>query len=121
MVFVIAPWNYPYLTAINTIVPALVAGNAVVLKHATQTVLAGERFAEAARIAGLPDGIFTNIHADHATIADLIAARSFDAINFTGSVAAGAAIEHAAAGTFTTVGLELGGKALDQAVKTQAL
>jgi len=110
VVFVIAPWNYPYLTAINTIVPALVAGNAVVLKHATQTVLAGERFAEAARIAGLPEGIFTNIHADHATIADLIAARSFDAINFTGSVSAGAAIERAAAGTFTTVGLELGGK-----------
>src|SRR3712207_6504762 len=44
LVLVIAPWNYPYLTAINTIVPALMAGNAVLLKHASQTVLAGERF-----------------------------------------------------------------------------
>ncbi len=47
VVFVIAPWNYPYLTALNTIVPALIAGNAVVLKHASQTLLVGERMAEA--------------------------------------------------------------------------
>jgi len=110
VVFVVAPWNYPYLTAINTIAPALVAGNAVVLKHATQTILAGERFDAAARAAGLPDGLFANIRVDHGTVADLIAARSFDFINFTGSVGAGASIERAAAGTFTKIGLELGGK-----------
>ncbi len=110
VVFVVAPWNYPYLTAINSIAPALAAGNSVVLKHATQTVLAGERFAQATKAAGIPDGVFTNIHVDHATTADLIAARSFDFINFTGSVGAGASIEKAAAGTFTGIGLELGGK-----------
>lgn len=110
VVLVVAPWNYPYLTAVNTIVPALVAGDAVVLKHATQTLLAGERFAAAARAADIPDGVFANIHVDHATVAELIAARSFDFINFTGSVAAGAAIERAAAETFCGVGLELGGK-----------
>lgn len=110
VVFVVAPWNYPYLTAINTIAPALAAGNTVVLKHATQTVLAGERFAQAANLAGIPDGVFTNIHVDHDTTADLIAARSFDFINFTGSVGGGASIERAAAGTFTGIGLELGGK-----------
>ena len=44
VVFVIAPWNYPYLTAVNTVVPALMAGNAVILKHAAQTLLVGERF-----------------------------------------------------------------------------
>lgn len=110
VVFVVAPWNYPYLTAINTIAPALAAGNAVILKHATQTVLAGERFAQAARMADLPAGLFANIHVDHATAAELISAKSFDFINFTGSVGAGAAIERAAAGTFTKVGLELGGK-----------
>lgn len=109
-VLVIAPWNYPYLTAINTIAPALAAGNVVFLKHATQTILAGERFAAAATTAGLPDGVFTNIQVDHATVAELIGARSFDAINFTGSVGAGTAIERAAAGTFVKVGLELGGK-----------
>ncbi len=109
-VLVIAPWNYPYLTAINTIVPALVAGNAVFLKHATQTVLAGERFEQAFAQAGLPAGLFNNLHLDHATSAELISARSFDFINFTGSVGGGKAIEMAAAGTFARVGLELGGK-----------
>lgn len=109
-VLVIAPWNYPYLTAINTIVPALAAGNAVFLKHATQTILAGERFEEAFRHAGLPTGLFNNLAIDHQTASELISARSFDFVNFTGSVKGGKAIETAAAGTFIRVGLELGGK-----------
>ena len=108
IVFVIAPWNYPFLTAINTIVPALIAGNAVVLKHASQTPLAGERLAQA--FAHLPDGLFTNVFLDHATTAELIGGRAFDFINFTGSVRGGQEIERAAAGTFTGLGLELGGK-----------
>ena len=58
---VIAPWNYPFLTAVNSIVPALMAGNAVILKHASQTLLVGERFAEAFKRAGLPDGLFQNL------------------------------------------------------------
>lgn len=110
VVLVIAPWNYPYLTAINTIVPALVAGNAVVLKHSTQTILAGERFSQAFEEAGLPAGLFTNIFASHEITAELIKARAFDFINFTGSVNGGKQIEGAAAGTFVGVGLELGGK-----------
>ena len=61
IVFVVAPWNYPYLTAINSIAPALCAGNAVVLKHATQTLLAGQRFDQAFKKAGLPDGLFNNL------------------------------------------------------------
>ncbi|SES79856.1 aldehyde dehydrogenase family protein [Oceanicella actignis] len=110
VVFVIAPWNYPYLTAINTLAPALMAGNAVVLKHATQTLLAGERLAEAFHQAGVPEDVFVNLFLDHETTEGLIAARSFDFVNFTGSVEAGRAIERAAAGTFTPLGLELGGK-----------
>ncbi|MEZ5812203.1 MAG: aldehyde dehydrogenase family protein [Rhizobiaceae bacterium] len=110
IVLIIAPWNYPYLTAVNGIVPALVAGNAVFLKHATQTLLAGERFETAFRRAGLPDGLFNNVRLDHDTTADLIAARSFGFVNFTGSVGGGRAIARAAAQSFTGVGLELGGK-----------
>lgn len=110
IVLVIGPWNYPYLTAINSIVPALIAGNAVVLKHATQTLLAGERLVRAFEEAGLPAGLFVNLFLDHATTAQLIAAGHFDFINFTGSVGGGRAIEQAAAGTFTGLGLELGGK-----------
>ena len=110
VVFVIAPWNYPYLTAINTIVPALIAGNAVMLKHASQTLRVGERLAEAFHAGGIPEDVFQNVVLDHTTTEHLIGARSFGFINFTGSVGGGAAIEKAAAGTFTGLGLELGGK-----------
>ena len=110
VVFVIAPWNYPYMTAINTIAPALIAGNSVILKHSTQTLLVGERLASAFHSAGLPKGVFQNVFLDHEITKQLIAENSFDFINFTGSVPAGASIEKAAAGTFTGVGTELGGK-----------
>jgi len=110
VVFVIAPWNYPYMTAMNTIVPALIAGNSVVLKHASQTLLVGERIAEALHKAGIPQDVFQNVVLDHSTTETLIASRSFGFVNFTGSVAGGQAIERAAAGTFTALGLELGGK-----------
>lgn len=110
VVFVIAPWNYPFLTAINTVVPALIAGNAVVLKHVSQTLLAGERLAQAFHEGGVPQDVFQNIVLDHAATEGLIAARAFDFVNFTGSVAGGRAIERAAAGTFVALGLELGGK-----------
>lgn len=109
-VLVIAPWNYPYMTAINTIAPALIAGNTVVLKHATQTMLVGERIATAFHEAGIPEDAFRNLNLDHATTLELIGSGAFDLVNFTGSVGAGRAIETAAAGTFTAVGLELGGK-----------
>lgn len=110
IVLVIAPWNYPFLTAVNSIVPGLVAGNAVILKHASQTLLAGARFAEAARRAGLPSGLFQNLVLGHADTEKLIGSGSIDHINFTGSVEGGKRIEQAAAGTFATLGLELGGK-----------
>lgn len=110
VVLVVAPWNYPYMTAINTVAPALIAGNAVMLKHASQTPLVGERMAEAFHAAGVPEEVFQNVFLDHETTSDLIAARSFGFVNFTGSVGGGKAIERAAAGTFTGLGLELGGK-----------
>ncbi len=110
IVLVIAPWNYPYLTAVNAVVPALLSGNAVILKHATQTLLVGERFQSALDKAGLPRNLFTTLNLDHGATEKLIASRSVDHVNFTGSVAGGRAIERAAAGTFTTLGLELGGK-----------
>ena len=110
VVFVVAPWNYPYMTAINTVAPALIAGNTVVLKHATQTLLVGERMAKAFHSAGVPEDVFINVFLDHDTTNDLIAGRAFNFVNFTGSVGGGKAMERAAAGTFTGVGLELGGK-----------
>ncbi|WP_020186926.1 aldehyde dehydrogenase family protein [Methylopila sp. 73B] len=110
VVLVIAPWNYPFLTAVNTIVPALIAGNAVLLKHANQTLLAGERLQEAMDKAGLPKGLFRNLYLGHDETSDLIRSGAVGHINFTGSVGGGRAIERAAAGTFASLGLELGGK-----------
>ena len=110
LVLVVAPWNYPYMTAINTVAPALIAGNAVMLKHASQTPLVGERMAQAFHSVGIPVDVFQNVFLDHQTTSALIGARAFDFVNFTGSVGGGKAIETAAAGTFTGIGLELGGK-----------
>jgi acyl-CoA reductase-like NAD-dependent aldehyde dehydrogenase len=110
VVLVIAPWNYPYMTAINTIVPALVAGNVVLLKHAEQTLLVGEHLAEAFHAAGIPGDVFAHVLLDHDTTARLISGRHVNFVNFTGSVRGGKAIETAAAGTFITVATELGGK-----------
>jgi acyl-CoA reductase-like NAD-dependent aldehyde dehydrogenase len=110
LVLVIAPWNYPFLTAANTIVPGLLAGNAVLLKHSAQTLLAGERFAEAFAAAGLPPGLFTNLFLDHVRTGEILDAGLVDHVHFTGSVEGGRAVQRASAASFATLGLELGGK-----------
>jgi acyl-CoA reductase-like NAD-dependent aldehyde dehydrogenase len=110
LVFTIAPWNYPYLTTVNSLVPALIAGNAVLLKQAAQTLLVGDRFQKALDSVGLPEGLFTHIVLEHSQTEAIISGGHVDHVAFTGSVEAGRAMERAAAGTFTTLGLELGGK-----------
>ncbi len=110
-VLVVAPWNYPLLTAVNAVVPALAAGNTVILKHSQQTPLAAERMVAALVEAGVPADVFQFVHCDHATTQRLIGAPEIDHVCFTGSVAGGAAVERAAAGRFIGVGLELGGNA----------
>ncbi|MEO6609939.1 MAG: aldehyde dehydrogenase family protein [Aestuariivirga sp.] len=110
VVFTIAPWNYPYLTAVNSVIPALMAGNTVVLKHASHTLLVGDRFQKAFDKAGLPKGVFQNLVLSHEQAADIISGKLANMVCFTGSVPGGQAIERAAAGHFLAVGLELGGK-----------
>jgi acyl-CoA reductase-like NAD-dependent aldehyde dehydrogenase len=110
VVFVIAPWNYPYLTAVNSVIPALVAGNAVLLKHSAQTPLCSERFAESFAAAGLPSGLFQSMHLDHAAALGLVGDRRVDFVAFTGSVEGGHAVQRATADRFIGTGLELGGK-----------
>ncbi len=109
-VLVVAPWNYPYLTSVNTVIPALLAGNTVLLKHAQQTPLCAERYAEAFRAAGLPEGVFNYLHLDHEQVGTLIADPRIDYVAFTGSVAGGEAIQKAIGKRFIVAGLELGGK-----------
>ena len=108
--FVIAPWNYPYLTAVNTIIPAIMAGNSVVLKHSAQTPLCAEQLFTAFQKAGLPDGVFQYLHLSHVDTEAVIKDRRINYVAFTGSVAGGAMVESASSGRFIGVGLELGGK-----------
>lgn len=110
VVFVIAPWNYPYLTSVNAVIPALLAGNTVLLKHSHQTPLCAERYAEAFRAAGLPDGVFQYLHLSHADTEAAMRDARVGFVAFTGSVAGGAAVQHALADRFIGAGLELGGK-----------
>jgi len=110
VVLVLAPWNYPYLTSVNAVVPALLAGNAVVLKHSNQTPLCAERFAECFQEADLPDGVFQFLHCSHDQSAEMIGSPLIDFVCFTGSVEGGHAVQKAASARFIGAGLELGGK-----------
>lgn len=110
VVLAIAAWNYPYLIAVNVVVPAIMAGNAVILKHSGQTPLCAERFAKAFALAGAPEGLFSTIHMSHDLTEKMIGDNRVDYVAFTGSVAGGHAIVKAASGRFINVGLELGGK-----------
>ncbi|MFN0040255.1 MAG: aldehyde dehydrogenase family protein [Burkholderiales bacterium] len=110
VVLVLAPWNYPYLTSVNSVVPAILAGNAVILKHSNQTPLCAERFAECFKEAGLPDGVFQYLHCTHEQSASMIASPQIDFVCFTGSVEGGHAVQKAASARFIGAGLELGGK-----------
>jgi acyl-CoA reductase-like NAD-dependent aldehyde dehydrogenase len=123
---VLAPWNFPWLTSVNAVIPAVLAGNAVILKMALQTPLVAERYAEAFAAAGLPSGVFQFLHVDHDQVARIIADERTAFVAFTGSVAGGQAVQRAAADRFIGMGLELGGKdaayvradaALDHAVE----
>ncbi len=83
VVLVLAPWNYPYLTSVNAIVPALMAGNSVLLKHSDQTPLCAERYTAAAREAGLPEGVLAHLHCTHDDVARMIAVPRVAYVAFT--------------------------------------
>jgi acyl-CoA reductase-like NAD-dependent aldehyde dehydrogenase len=110
VVAVIAPWNYPYLTSVNAVVPALMAGNAVILKHSHQTPLCAERYADILLEAGLPEGVFQYLHLSHDDTEKLLSDARIGFVCFTGSVSGGRAVRRALADRFVGVGLELGGK-----------
>jgi acyl-CoA reductase-like NAD-dependent aldehyde dehydrogenase len=110
VVFTIAPWNYPLLTTVNSLIPALMAGNSVVLKPSAQTPLCGEHFVSAFTQAGMPEHLVQCLFLSHEATAKMVASRDVDFVCFTGSVAGGQHMEQAAAGTFVGLGLELGGK-----------
>jgi acyl-CoA reductase-like NAD-dependent aldehyde dehydrogenase len=111
VVFNMPAWNYPLLTGVNVVVPAVLAGNAVVLKHSARSALCGEHFADAFARAGAPAGLVQALHCDHTTSERIVGDPRVGYVGFTGSVDGGHRIYAAAAARhFIDVGLELGGK-----------
>ena len=109
-IFIIAPWNYPYNTSVNSVVPSLLSGNCVILKHSSQTPLCAEQLYKAAKLSGLPEGVFQFLHLDHKTTSKIIADDRIDHVLFTGSVSGGRQVKRAIGERFINAGLELGGK-----------
>ena len=109
-IFIIAPWNYPYNTSVNSIVPSLLSGNTVILKHSSQTPLCAEQLFKAARLSGIPDGVFQFLHLDHQSTSKIISDQRIDHVLFTGSVSGGRQVKKAIGERFINAGLELGGK-----------
>lgn len=111
VVAVLAAWNYPLLIASNPTIPAVIAGNAVVMKHSSRTPRCAEMFEEAFRDAGAPDGLVVAAHTDHHVAEKLVQHPRTGFVSFTGSVGGGRRIYQAVAGKrFIDVALELGGK-----------
>ena len=109
VVFVIAPWNYPYLTAVNSIIPALAAGNTVILKHSAQTPLCAEQLYESAKKT-LPKDVFNYLHLNHKDGLKVVSDNRINFVSFTGSVKAGYDVQKATHTKFIDMALELGGK-----------
>ncbi len=109
-IFIIAPWNYPYNTSVNSIVPSLLAGNSVILKHSSQTPLCAEQLFKAAKLSDIPEGVFQFLHLDHLSTSKIISDNRIDHVLFTGSVSGGREVKKAIGERFINAGLELGGK-----------
>jgi acyl-CoA reductase-like NAD-dependent aldehyde dehydrogenase len=102
-------WNYPLLTAVNVVMPAVLAGNAVIVKHSPRSPLCGMHFARAFEEAGAPKDLVQALDCDHPTSERVVGDPRVDHVVFTGSVFGGHRIAEAASKRFIEVGLELGG------------
>ncbi|GMU92876.1 MAG: succinate-semialdehyde dehydrogenase [Candidatus Hydrogenedentota bacterium] len=110
VVFDIAAWNYPLLIAVNVVVPSVLAGNAVILKHSSKTPLCGQAFEDAFNRAGAPEHLVQHVVAGHDVAEAFVKHPGVDYVSFTGSTRGGHDMVRAAADRFINIGLELGGK-----------
>ncbi|KAI0380394.1 aldehyde dehydrogenase [Hypomontagnella monticulosa] len=110
-VLIIFAWNYPYLILVNSLIPALLAGNTVILKPSPQTPTIVEQIAKAFDEAGLPTGVLQYFHSGSTLMMQSVVRNpKISLICFTGSVAGGLSVQKIAADRIVNVGLELGGK-----------
>ena len=116
----IAPWNYPILTTINSVAPAILSGNSVIIKHSARTLLCADHFVDAFLEAGAPEGLVTALHTGHDEVAQVIRHPSIGFVSFTGSVPGGGAVYRAVASErFIDATLELGEKILAMSPRTR--
>ncbi|KAI9512859.1 succinate semialdehyde dehydrogenase [Russula earlei] len=117
VVLVISPWNYPYLASINSVLPAIIAGNSVLLKPSPQSPLSAERLALALDRAGVPKDVIQVLHLSPTLATFVIQHPLVEFVSFTGSVAGGRSVEKAAveASGFKGVALELAAELADGA------
>ena len=109
LVLAIMPWNFPFWQVVRAGVPALIAGNGVLLKHAPSVPMCALELTALFRDAGFPDGIFTNIFIDVETTGALIRDARVQAVTLTGSTRAGRRVAELAGGQIKSCVLELGG------------
>lgn len=109
VVLIIAAWNYPYLVSVNGVIPAILAGNAVILKQAPQTFPVADRFLKHFEKAGLPKHVFQVLQADLKEVAEVIKSPDVNYIHFTGSFRGGSQVRKLASDRFCGEGFELGG------------
>ncbi|KAG2769656.1 hypothetical protein PC129_g2459 [Phytophthora cactorum] len=109
VVYVIAPWNYPLMTAVNSIIPAVLAGNSVLLKHSPRTPLCGEHYQKTFEQAGFPKNVLQSSFVEHDTASEIIQRPETAFISFTGSVRGGRQVQQIASQRSIDVTLELGG------------
>lgn len=110
LIFIISAWNYPLLVTVNSVVPALLAGNSVLLKHSSQTPAIGAHFEKALGELGGIKNLLQQIVVNHETTGKIIEELDIQHVVFTGSVSGGAQILKHTAKKFMQPQLELGGK-----------
>ncbi|MFH1809848.1 MAG: aldehyde dehydrogenase family protein [Pseudomonadota bacterium] len=106
---IVSPWNYPFGIPFHEVCKALLAGNAVILKTASQTLMVGKAIETCLRGGGVPEGLFHFINLPGAIAGDALFEAGIDKLFFTGSVPVGKKLMAKAAETLTPVSLELGG------------
>lgn len=110
-VLILFAWNYPYLILVNSLIPALLAGNSLIIKPSPQTPTIVEHVQEIFAEAGLPDKVIQYFHCGSLTrIESIVRSPQIKLICFTGSVAGGLQVQGAASDRVVPIGLELGGK-----------
>ncbi|MHB8900075.1 MAG: aldehyde dehydrogenase family protein [Thermoguttaceae bacterium] len=109
VVAIVSPWNYPLAIPFSEVVMALLAGNGVILKAASQTQMVARALERAFAAAELPQGLFTFVNLPGRIAGDALLDARIDKLFFTGSVAVGKELMAKAAGSLTPVSLELGG------------